>query len=89
MGHHQERDMPVPTVPVTHLVLIKACLALAFLNTLFNGVTGGATWANLSNGVSAGAFDMSRRSPWGRCSERRTSNQPSGPGNWSRLSTTR
>ena len=23
MGHHRERDMPVPTVPVTHLVLIE------------------------------------------------------------------
>ena len=41
MGHHRECDMSVPTVPMTHFILIQAGLAFAFLDALLNGIARG------------------------------------------------
>ncbi len=36
MGHHRQRDVPVPTVPETHFVLIQSRLALGLLDALLD-----------------------------------------------------
>jgi molybdopterin synthase sulfur carrier subunit len=42
MGHHRERDVTMPTVPVAHFILIQAGFAFGFLNTLLDRVAGGS-----------------------------------------------
>jgi hypothetical protein len=41
MGHHRQRDVPVPTVPETHFVLIQSCLALGLLDALLDRIAAG------------------------------------------------
>jgi hypothetical protein len=38
MGHHRQRDVPVPTVPETYFVLIQSCLALGLLDALLDRI---------------------------------------------------
>ena len=42
MSHHRERDMAMPTMPVTHFIVSQTGLALGLLDTLLNCVAGGS-----------------------------------------------
>src|SRR5207247_3273778 len=38
MGHHGQSDMPVPTVPEAHFILVQPCLALGLLYALLDRI---------------------------------------------------
>ena len=40
MGHHRERDMSIPAMPVAHFIVVEAGFAFGFLNALLDGVAG-------------------------------------------------
>ena len=56
MGHHRERDVPVPTVPEAHFILIQSGLAFGLLNALLDRVALACDKRELARELLAGAY---------------------------------